>query len=214
MCTTTTFYILSFLSLSLSLSLSLLLPLSTDNDYEIGEEPEHTWGWDRYKGKPKLRRNGRGKTRKHDNSKLDGWMSKRKKINNLIDECETILSAASEHLTKKLESSNEAPDSSSSLSAANLSSLPGCSKDGKTKGCMESEDSDCDTVIYDYKEEVGGDKGEEPSCDKAAVSTSIVECPLCGEFFPRYAIEVHAGNCGEPQIAASAYSIAMPIIID
>ena len=94
------------------------------------------------------------------------------------------------------------------LTAADLSSLPGCSsKDEKT----QDEDSDCDTVIYDYEEEAGGDKGEEPSC----VAVSMVECPLCGELFPRYAIEVHAGSCGETQTAVLAYSnVTMPIIID
>ena len=124
------------------------------------------------------------------------------------------MSAASEHLAKKLESSsNEAPlPSCSSLTAANLSSLPGCSKDERTQD--EGSDSSSDTVIYDYEEEVGGDKGEEPSCDKLA-AVSMVECPLCGELFPRYAIEVHAGSCGETQTAVSAYSnVTMPIIID
>ena len=209
------FIIFLSISLSLSLSLSLHSPFlpPPDNDYEIGEEPERTWGWDRYKGKPKLKRSrGQGKT-KRPNLKLDGWLSKRKKINNLIDECETILSAASEHLAKKLESSSdEAPlPSCSSLTAVNLSSLPGC-KEKNT----EDEESDSDTVIYDYnEEEVGGDKGEEPGCNKMAAATSMVECPVCGEFFPRYAIELHAGGCGETQTAVSAYSsITMPIVID
>ena len=209
----------SLLSLTLSLSLSLLPPsLPPDNDYEIGEEPEHTWGWDRYKGKPQLKRSrgrGRGKTKRHNNLKLDGWLSKRKKINNLIDECETILSAASQSLAKKLESSSDEA-SCSPLTTANLSSLPGC---GKFKDeSTQDEDSDSDTVIYDYEEEeVGGVKGAGPSCGKtaAAVTSSMVECPLCGELFPHYAIEVHAGNCGEPQTAVSAYSkMTAPIVID
>ena len=141
-------------------------------------------------------------------------MSKRKKINNLIDECETILSAASESLAKKLESSSDEA-SCSPLTTANLSSLPGCSKFKDESTQEEDSDSD-DTIIYDYEEEeVGGVKGAGPSCGNP-VTSSMVECPLCGELFPHYAIEVHAGNCGEPQTAVSAYysKMSAPIIID
>lgn len=140
-------------------------------------------------------------------------MSKRKKINNLIDECETILSAASESLAKKLESSSDEA-SCSPLTTANLSSLPGCSK-FKDKSTQEEDSDSDDTIIYDYEEEeVGGVKGAWPSYGNT-VTSSMVECPLCGELFPHYAIEVHAGNCGEPQTGVSAYSkMTAPIIID
>ena len=169
--------------------------LLTDNDYEIGEEPEHTWGWNRYKGKAKT-------GRKRHSKKLDGWLSKRKKINTLIDECDAILTSASDRLSK---STNEGPSTAAGDTAA--ASLPGCSTGTEQK----SEDSD---NVYDYNED--GDGG---GCQSGGKASSLVECPLCGCFFPHYAIEVHAGSCGEspylPTRAASVYGGAPgPIVID
>ena len=199
------------LSLSLSLSHSYFLPFSlhSDNDYEIGEEPEHTWGWSRYKGKPKLR--GRGKTPKHHSTKLDGWLSKRKKINNLIDECDAILNSASDRLSKTKETLPKSP----SLTAVNLASLPGNSlKDANTK--REEKDSDSETVIYDYEEGRATNIGEESGCQgDGRVSPPMVECPLCGNFFPQYAIEVHAASCSENSLptATSVNNVAIPVIM-
>ena len=165
-----------------------------DNDYEIGEEPEHTWGWNRYKGKSK---SGRGK-KKRQASTLDGWLTKRKKINNLIDECDAILNSASDRLSK---STNEAP----TVTAVGVVTLPGSSPGGKKR--EQNEDSDSDTVSYD-----GSDKEEEPSCQPSmSKPASLVECPLCGHFFPHYAIEVHAGSCGESPYFPSA---PVPIVLD
>ena len=57
-----------------------------DNDYEIGEEPEITWGWNKFKGKPR-RRNA-------PSSKVSGWISKRKKLNGIIEQCSDIFKKA------------------------------------------------------------------------------------------------------------------------
>ena len=196
------------LPLSLTLSLSSLSPSfpPLDNDYEIGEEPEHTWGWNRYKGKGK--KSGRGKTPRHYATKLDGWMSKRKKIYNLIDECDAILTSASDRLDRLKSKESDANTVPSPLTAANLSSLPGSSKmdDKKTEG-----DSDSDTVTYDYEGEEGRDGGKGRGDSNKA--SAMVECPLCGEMFPCYAIEVHAGSCGDNS-SPVGLSVYGPIVID
>lgn len=66
-----------------------------DNDYEIGEEPEMEWGWDKFKGKPRLKggRKGRSSPSGQD-STLSCWISKRKKLDNMIDHCSDILERA------------------------------------------------------------------------------------------------------------------------
>ena len=126
----------------------------------------------------------------------------------MIDECDAILNSASNRLAKGKDGTNEA----SSLTATNLASLPGSTKDSWK---MKGEEDDCDTVIYDYDQE-SRDEAEEPSCGASCPkASSLVECPLCGQFFPHYAIELHAGSCGEhPLPTAATYGIAMPIIID
>ena len=119
------------------------------------------------------------------------------------------MTSASDRLSKsKDHSTNEAP----SLTAVNLSSLPGTTKkDG-------DEDSDSDTVDYDYEEKEGGGGGERDGAgfQTGSKASTMVECPLCGQLFPHYAIEVHAGGCGEnsSSVGASVYGMAMPIIID
>ena len=65
-------------------SLSRSLINTSDNDCEIGEEPEFGgWGW-----RGKRRRRGRGK-------REDGWVTKRKKkLSGMISECRRVLSEA------------------------------------------------------------------------------------------------------------------------
>ena len=62
---------------------------SLDNDYEIGEEPENTWGW----GKSRKQRphGNRGKRVSH---KETGWIRKRKKLDSMIEHCSDILKKA------------------------------------------------------------------------------------------------------------------------
>lgn len=56
--------------------------LHTDNEYEIGEEPENTWGW----GKRSKSGGSRGRR------KEDGWVSKRrKKLDGMVKHCADIL---------------------------------------------------------------------------------------------------------------------------
>ena len=56
----------------------------TDDESEIGEESEDKWGWSK--------RTGRGK--KHPRSVAPrGWVSKRKKIDRLIKECDALVKA-------------------------------------------------------------------------------------------------------------------------
>ena len=112
----------------------------------------------------------------------------------MIDECDAILNSASDRLSK---STNEAP----SVTSVDIASLPGSSK--KTE---QNEESDSDTVSYD-----GSDQEEEASCQCITKPPSLVECPLCGNFFPHYAIEVHAGSCGESPYFPSA---PVPIVLD
>lgn len=35
-----------------------------------------------------------------------------------------------------------------------------------------------------------------PAANSTSVTSPLVECPLCMAFFPSYAIEVHASECG------------------
>ena len=65
----------------------------SDNEYEIGQEPENTWGWGR--GQKKGRKRNSGSHRERAGWKdLGGWLTKRKKINGMIDQCWAILDKA------------------------------------------------------------------------------------------------------------------------
>lgn len=59
-----------------------------DNDYEIGEEPEMTWGWSKFKGKPKRSRGS------SNSGGVSGWISKRKKLNSMIELCSDVFKKA------------------------------------------------------------------------------------------------------------------------
>lgn len=82
----------------------------SDNDYEIGEEPEQTWGW----SKSKCHGSGRGRRRvgKRTNESSGGilpWLSKRKKLDSMIECCSDILKRAGHGSSKSAE--NVAEDS-------------------------------------------------------------------------------------------------------
>ena len=65
----------------------------SDNEYEIGQEPENTWGWGR--GQKKGRKRNSVSHRERAGWKdLGGWLTKRKKINGMIDQCWAILDKA------------------------------------------------------------------------------------------------------------------------
>ena len=65
----------------------------SDNEYEIGQEPENTWGWGRGQKKGRKRNSGSHKQREGWKD-LGGWLTKRKKINGMIDQCWAILDKA------------------------------------------------------------------------------------------------------------------------
>ncbi len=60
-----------------------------DNDYEIGEEPEKTWSWNKFKGKPKKR--GERSSKKVE---VSGWINKRRKLTGMIGQCSEIFKKA------------------------------------------------------------------------------------------------------------------------
>lgn len=84
-------------------------------------------------------------------------------------------------------------------------------------------DSDSDaTIICDYGD-TDGDGGDttivcnHDHMDSATDCSDVkrdepvfVECPLCNQFFPEYAIEVHASTCGDDHQASSW----IPIVLD
>lgn len=71
----------------------------TDNDYEIGEEPEMTWGWNKFKGKPKRRSKGT------PSNGVSGWISKRKKLSGMIEQCSDLFKKAGHN--EKTETTSE-----------------------------------------------------------------------------------------------------------
>ena len=85
-------------------------------------------------------------------------------------------------------------------------------------------DSDSDaTIICDYSD-IDGDGGDvsivcshdridgaSASSDSKGDEPVFVECPLCNQFFPEYAIEVHASTCGDADFHASS---RVPIVVD
>ena len=71
----------------------VLIP-PADNDYEIGEEPESTWGWNKFTGKPKRLKSSAGGRRKKGRNGDTGWLSKRKKLSSMIEHCSDVLSKA------------------------------------------------------------------------------------------------------------------------
>lgn len=85
-----------FYTTTLLLLLKYLCLVMLDNDYEIGEEPEKTWGWNKFKGKPKKRGD-----RSRKRAEVSGWISKRKKLTGMIGQCSEIFKKAGhEEVTK------------------------------------------------------------------------------------------------------------------
>ena len=184
---------------SLSLSLSHThthTHTHTDNDCEIGQEPEHgPWG---------VRGRGRRGRRKKVEERVteDGWVSKRrKKLSGMISDCEKLLGGAG--------------------TAVETASDTVCASDS---------DSDA-TVIMDDKEPLSPPPSPLPSSppppppppplllphdveSSTAVSETktSVQCPLCGQHFPGYAIELHAATCSDTRTDIS--NSLLPVYID
>ena len=74
--------------------------------------------------------------------------------------------------------------------------------------CDCGDDSDT-TVICDYDGIDGATSGDDVRGREEPV---FVECPLCTQLFPEYAIEVHASSCGDEPNSVPCSNI--PIIVD
>lgn len=61
-----------------------------DNNYEIGEEPENTWGW----GKCKKSRPQGTRGKRASRKETGGWISKKRKLDSMIEHCSDILKKA------------------------------------------------------------------------------------------------------------------------
>lgn len=159
-----------------------------DNGCEIGQEPEHgSWGG-----------GNRGSRRRGRNRKVSGgedvWVTKRRrKLSGVIDECQRVLS--------------EEGSAGDPISPAT------------DTGCVSDSDSDA-TIIMDSNEPTsplppplpphgGGSTAALP--DVLAPSKTSVQCPLCGQHFPTYAIELHAANCSD---SGTATDSLLPIYIN
>lgn len=70
---------------------------------------------------------------------------------------------------------------------------------------LVDSDSDSDaTVIMDYTDNQPPTTTTPVSKPSPVVTESSVDCPLCGQSFPTYAIELHAANCND-SILVSLY---------
>ena len=75
--------------------------------------------------------------------------------------------------------------------------------------CDCGDDSDT-TVICDYDGIDGATSGD--NVVRGREEPVFVECPLCTQLFPEYAIEVHASSCGDEPNSVPCSNI--PIIVD
>ena len=75
--------------------------------------------------------------------------------------------------------------------------------------CDCDDDSDT-TIICDYDGIDGATSGD--SIVRGRDEPVFVQCPLCEQLFPEYAVEVHASSCGdEPNRVPCSNT---PIIVD
>ena len=171
--------------------------LLLDNEYEIGEEPERQWG---ALQKKKAASGEVGKKRERSRSGGCGkWLAKKRRLDDMIRDCSGILSRAEDDtpLTAPERQAREA-----------LMVLPLPFQGTTNPSCTFSDsESDCDsdaTVIegVDGADEAAGGAGH------AVGEPAFVECPLCSQLLPGYAIEVHASTCGD------APGSFLPITID
>ena len=81
-------------------------------------------------------------------------------------------------------------------------------EDCSTDLCDCGDDSDT-TVMCDYDGIDGATSGDDIRGREEPV---FMECPLCEQLFPEYAIEVHASSCGDELSSVSRSNI--PIILD
>ncbi|CAI8023470.1 hypothetical protein GBAR_LOCUS13707 [Geodia barretti] len=161
-----------------------------DNKCEIGQE-EDRWSWagSRKRGK---RRRGRGGEEEEKGE--DGWVSKRKKkLSGMIKECRRVLSQAG----TAGGTSGRPEDLSTANDETETSPLKSNQPQTKEDPAAADSDSDATVIMDDPQPPVVSLPPLLPLQLSPETPASAVPCPLCGQSFPSYAIELHAANCGD-----------------
>ena len=147
----------------------------SDNDHEIGMEPERTWGW--------------GNRKRKNSSSSSGWIHRNKqKLDSVNDNkcCD---------ITSRGESGDKKTPGTIELIVASRRRKP--EPERADREVSPPSSSELETLISLSFQATG--KAVGVSANEGA--PSFVECPLCGVLLPPYAIELHASTCGDVSAA-------------
>ena len=123
------------------------------------------------------------------------WLAKKSKLDAMVRECSGILSRAED------DTPLDAPERETREA---LMALPLPFQGDTNPSCTCSDpESECDSDATIIEEGVGD--GE---ANLASNEPAFVQCPLCSQLLPDYAIEVHASTCGDDR------GSLLPITID
>ena len=128
------------------------------------------------------------------------WLAKKSKLDDLIRECSGILSRADD------DTPLTAPERETRETLMALP-LPFQGNTNPSCTCSDSE-SECDSDATVIEEGVVDAAETCADAQQAPNEPAFVQCPLCSQLLPDYAIEVHASTCGD------ACGSLLPITID